>query len=152
MEKRNRKIRKAKGEFTKLHLVHLPKEIAEERNIPTWLAVGACIRGHWLPRSTKGHSCRMCAYESKKQDPRHYILMRIKQSAKNRGLEFNLTAKDIVIPKLCPILNVPIVPIASGGYGASAGTRSTAEYGASVDRLDPEKGYIKGNVWVISFL
>jgi hypothetical protein len=150
VKKRGRKVRKAKGEFTSLHMVHLPIEVAIERSIPKWLPVGACIRGHWLPRSTKTTCCPMCQGERHKSNPRHYILMRIKESAKRRGQVFNLTVDDIVIPERCPILDIPIEPIASGGFGSGRGARTNSDNGASVDRLDPNKGYVKGNVWVIS--
>jgi len=59
-----------------------------------------------------------------------------KASAKRRGLEFDLEQSDIVIPEICPILRKPI--------------KIKTRYAPSVDRFDNSKGYIKGNVWVIS--
>lgn len=66
--------------------------------------------------------------------------MAAKQRAKNQGLEFNLTIDDIAIPDKCPLLEVPFV----------AGEKGNYEYTPSLDRIDPTKGYIKGNVWVIT--
>jgi hypothetical protein len=69
-----------------------------------------------------------------------YIWFRAKQRAAKYGYDFNLEVSDIVIPKICPVLEVPI----------EIGTKDSYEYSPSLDRIDNSKGYIKGNVWVIS--
>lgn len=53
-----------------------------------------------------------------------------------KGLEFNIEVSDIVIPAQCPVFGTPF-------------SRNT-EFAASVDRIDPDKGYIKGNIQVMS--
>lgn len=68
------------------------------------------------------------------------ILRAAKSRAKKRGLEFNLDVGDIVIPKVCPILGIPIVRVAGKRLPGSA----------SLDRIDNSRGYVKDNVWVIS--
>lgn len=68
------------------------------------------------------------------------LLNMARRRAKLKGLEFNLTEDDIVIPKTCPILEVPLI----------VGTKDNYEYTPSLDRIDNSKGYIKGNVQVIS--
>lgn len=68
------------------------------------------------------------------------IWRRAKQRAKKHSLEFNIEPSDIIIPKYCPILEVPI----------EYGTKDDYEYSPSLDRMDNSKGYIKGNVWIIS--
>ena len=62
--------------------------------------------------------------------------------AKVLNLEFNITYEDVPIPDLCPMLNISL--IRSKGKGASPNS-------ASIDRIDPNKGYVKGNVHVISY-
>jgi hypothetical protein len=62
--------------------------------------------------------------------------------AKRKGIEFNLEVSDIVIPKLCPVLKIPLVKNSSQG-----GPRASSP---SLDRIDNTKGYIKGNVQIIS--
>ena len=47
---------------------------------------------------------------------------------------------DIVIPEKCPILECPFI------YGTS----ENYDYSPSLDRIDNSKGYIKGNIQVIS--
>lgn len=68
------------------------------------------------------------------------ILHRARTRAMVKGLEFNIDESDIVIPEICPILEVPIV----------VGTKGDYEYSPSIDRIDNSKGYIKGNIQIIS--
>ena len=63
----------------------------------------------------------------------------VKNRAKNKNLEFNLELSDIIIPKVCPYLETPFI---YGDYHQSM----------SIDRIDSSKGYIKGNIEVISTL
>jgi hypothetical protein len=65
-----------------------------------------------------------------------------KNSAKIRQVEFSIDKEDIQIPELCPIFGIPLIRV--GG----ARTDNTP----SIDRIDPSKGYVKGNVWIISWL
>lgn len=69
-----------------------------------------------------------------------HILTVAKRRAKIKNLDFNLELSDIVIPKICPILEVPLV----------CGTKGNYEYTPSIDRIDNSKGYIKGNIRIIS--
>lgn len=70
------------------------------------------------------------------------IRSRIKSSGRN--LEFSITSDDLEIPEYCPLLNVKL--------NYKIGTGRNNGYTASIDRIDNNKGYIKGNVWVISKL
>lgn len=56
--------------------------------------------------------------------------------AKKKGLDFNISEEDITIPKYCPVLKVEM--------------KRLTPYAPSIDRIDSSKGYIKGNVQVIS--
>lgn len=69
------------------------------------------------------------------------ILFRAKQRAKQKDFEFNLEAVDIVIPLRCPILDIEIIRNKN---------TSTKLNSPSLDRIDNTKGYIKGNIMVIS--
>lgn len=75
------------------------------------------------------------------QNRKGVILSRAKQSAKYKNLEFNLTKNDIYLPINCPILNVPL------NY-----SKGDIMYAPSLDRIDNSKGYIKGNIIIMSRL
>ena len=71
------------------------------------------------------------------------ILKRIQQSAKKRGIEFNLTTTDldeIGIPITCPILGIPL----------KWNTGQAEDNSYSLDRIDSEKGYVKDNIQFMS--
>jgi len=69
------------------------------------------------------------------------VLGRCKERAKNKGIEFNITIEDIIVPKYCPILNIELKPFNKQGGSYNS---------PSIDRIDNSKGYIKGNIQVIS--
>lgn len=70
------------------------------------------------------------------------ILARARIRAVKNNFEFTITKEDIIIPKFCPILEVPLI----------VGTKGNYLFAPSLDRVDNTKGYIKGNVRVISML
>ena len=73
----------------------------------------------------------------------HRMILKQRGRAKNRGLEFSITEKDInPLPTHCLILGIEL------NYYGSKLNRATA----SIDRIDNSKGYISGNVHVISAL
>jgi hypothetical protein len=75
------------------------------------------------------------------------------QSARTRaarkGLIFEIEISDIVIPTNCPVLGFPL----TSGAGKSKGKPkwSAQPDAPSLDRIDSRKGYVRGNVWVISW-
>jgi hypothetical protein len=72
------------------------------------------------------------------------MLRRVRKRAIDAKLDFNLTTKDLKIPTHCPVLGIPL-KLFTGG---PAGRRNFN--GPSVDRIDNSKGYIRGNVIVVS--
>jgi hypothetical protein len=72
-----------------------------------------------------------------KTSEEYKIWHRAKSRAKKKGLDFNLEVSDIVIPEVCPVFNVPF-------------DKTNHDYTYSIDRIDPTKGYVKGNVAIIS--
>ena len=68
---------------------------------------------------------------------------RAKQNSKDKGLEFNISVEDIIIPSHCPYLNIPLL--------TEQGSHHSKSY-YSIDRIDSSKGYIKGNIQIISLL
>jgi len=70
-----------------------------------------------------------------------YLLQSAKSRSKKRGVEFHIAVEDIDIPTHCPLLNVKLI------YG---GNKIHSENSASIDRIDSNIGYVKGNVWIVS--
>jgi archaellum component FlaC len=80
-------------------------------------------------------------YKWRENNHEKAILIRARQRARKKELEFNLEAVDIVIPSKCPILDIEIVRNKKGNLKTNS---------PSLDRIDNTKGYIKSNVMVIS--
>lgn len=70
------------------------------------------------------------------------MLGRAKFRAVKCNVPYSITESDIIIPDLCPILEVPLV----------LGTKGNYQFSPSIDRIDATKGYVPGNVRVISTL
>jgi hypothetical protein len=78
--------------------------------------------------------------EYNKRNPEMKLYRSAKWRAKTDGLEFNIDVSDIAIPATCPILGTPLF------FTDGLKTNNTP----SLDRVDNTKGYVKGNVRVIS--
>lgn len=78
----------------------------------------------------------------KEHNPRKYLYKRSKGSAKHRGIEFSIEVEDIIIPEKCPII------LQEFNWNSKI---HAAPNTPSLDRIDNTKGYIKGNVRVISY-
>ncbi len=75
--------------------------------------------------------------------PREYALYeRASKRAKEKGLEFDITPYDIIIPECCPVLGLRL--------NISPNIHNL-DCSPSLDRIDNNRGYIKGNVIVVSF-
>lgn len=77
--------------------------------------------------------------------PDRFLLSRAKSRAKKKGIAFNIDKSDIDVPIICPILGIPIIKEYKKGTNGGPSPNSP-----SLDRVDNSKGYIKGNVRVIS--
>jgi hypothetical protein len=75
------------------------------------------------------------------RDKRKILLNAAKKRAKDNNLDFDLDINDIVLPDKCPILNIDLK--------FNEGKVKNNSY--SIDRIDNSKGYIKGNIQIISF-
>lgn len=75
--------------------------------------------------------------------PTNKMLNSARRRAKNQDLDFNIDKEDIIIPVLCPYLGIELSP-----HSVRGDSKKTV---MSLDRIDPTKGYVKGNVEVISW-
>ena len=105
---------------------------------------------NWFPSfQKKNHKCcKTCQVarteanrkKDKQSNPAKHILRNAKKRALRDGLPFDLTEDDIVIPDRCPVLGIPLVFNEGNFKDASP----------SLAQFIPEKGYVRGNVAVIS--
>lgn len=85
---------------------------------------------------------KMRQYSKKRfaADRRVALLDGAKRRAKLYNLPFDITIEDIIIPPTCPVLGIPIV----------TGGPANDPHLPSLDRFDPELGYVTGNITVMS--
>ena len=76
--------------------------------------------------------------------PKRYILSRAKGRAKRDGIPFEITESDFDLPEYCPIFRHLKLEF-------SIGRTSRPDNIPSLDRINPNLGYVPGNVAVISF-
>jgi hypothetical protein len=75
------------------------------------------------------------------------MLRRARRRAREKGLAFDIDANYLrsVVPSHCPILGVELAWSTRRLNGDT-----TLPNSPSLDRIDPTKGYVKGNVWIVS--
>jgi|ERR1035437_358752 hypothetical protein len=84
-----------------------------------------------------------------KKGPLGLLLHQIRRGAKARGLEFSITEADFpVLPTHCPVLGIELSYVGASGINPRAISKMVR---ASIDRKDNSKGYVPGNVFIISF-
>lgn len=81
--------------------------------------------------------------EEYKNNPQGKILWQIRSRAKSRGLCFNLTKEDIIIPEKCPCCDstMSFKPVGGGLQNDTP----------SVDRINNNLGYVSNNIVIICF-
>jgi hypothetical protein len=87
----------------------------------------------YYSRNTEEQKIKMRAQSRRKwrENRLHYLLSSAKWRAKKAGRDFDLTEDDLEIPEVCPVLGIPMTS-------------------PSLDRVDNDRGYVRGNVKVIS--
>lgn len=103
----------------------------------------------WNPNSDTKNICKKCSIKIRqteklnrdwKVDAARLLYKNIKSRCKRIGKEFSIELEDITIPEKCPVF----------GFDLKREDRQTWMCAPSVDRIDSSKGYIKGNVTVVS--
>ncbi len=67
-----------------------------------------------------------------------------KKRAKRKDIVFTILKEEIHIPSHCPLLGIPLMKNPNGRY--------QWDNSATIDKIDNNKGYVVGNVWVVSSL
>ena len=94
-----------------------------------------------VARAENPEEIRIYERERYRNDPRQKMLSAAKQRAKKKGISFNLKIEDIIIPTLCPLLEIPLI----------ISSKKITDSSPSLDRIDNKSGYIKENIMIISY-
>jgi hypothetical protein len=70
-----------------------------------------------------------------------FLVAGAKRRAKEKGIPFSITKDDIVIPEFCPYLGIPI----------TRGPGKACSNSPSIDEIVQGKGYVPGNIEVMSY-
>lgn len=80
----------------------------------------------------------------KRRDVKSHLVKRAKRRARKAGMEATITVRDLVWPTHCPVLGIEL------DYQPNGQRDSRNPGNPSLDRWDNTKGYVPGNVFVIS--
>src|SRR5208282_4909429 len=131
------------------------RQEARERGDKYYSFPRTCKRGHVYKRFVKSTSCAKCSQDQtnkqykkrRQQTPELTMCSSARRRAHELGVEFAITVNDIraVWPAdgKCPILGLELLPnVGKGPHSQSP----------SLDRFNPERGYVRENIFVISYL
>ncbi len=71
----------------------------------------------------------------------YHVIAKAKNRAKNEGVPFDLTVADVSFPTRCPVFDILLC------YSNKVHARDNSP---SFDKVIPERGYVRGNVRIIS--
>jgi hypothetical protein len=119
----------------------------------TYFTGKPCCHGHISPRLTSTHTCIQCSREIHYPKDRDSYrtgntlekqFKSRRQSAIRNKIPFTIKFEDIDQPEYCPVLGTKLNYEWSG-----EGMRDNNK--ATLDKVNPELGYVPGNVYVISW-
>jgi hypothetical protein len=96
-------------------------------------------------------SCKECVKKYEMANPiipqTCGMVAKARSRARTKHLKFNINSEYVrsLVVTHCPILGIPLEWSRCRGNGKLSVAGSP-----SLDRIDPTKGYVKGNVWIIS--
>lgn len=70
-----------------------------------------------------------------------------KQRARRKGFKFDISVEDILVPERCPVFDT----LLNTTWGSAKQNNADRMNVATLDRVNPNLGYVKGNVAVISY-
>lgn len=93
-------------------------------------------------RKDAAHAAWRAGYhkDRRRNDWAKVRLAELQNKAARNGLDFDLDESDLLLPDTCPVLGIPM----------RVGDGKQSPNSPSVDRIDNSRGYVKGNVVVVS--
>lgn len=86
---------------------------------------------------------KLSSLKHRKRNVAYKMLKNAKSRAKAKGLECSISEEHIIIPDICPILEIAI-------FSSRTGIPGPKDNSPTLDRIDNSIGYVPGNVQVIS--
>jgi hypothetical protein len=130
--------------------IHKPTKTQDRTLVSAKCDCGGIIDRVRPDKIKRGHisSCGCLAWDPYDQtthgqsyDREYRIWVTCKSRASTKGIPFEIEVSDIVIPEFCPLLGIKL---------NTEPNKDNRWASPSIDRLIPEKGYIKGNILICS--
>lgn len=114
-------------------------KVCDRQNTSAWMKKNRAKQTQKMREYRKARPEYFAQYrlERKPKD----IFLRARSRASARNIPFNLTPEDIVVEKYCPMIGCGVELV----YGKGVQVKASA----SLDRIVPSLGYVKGNVIII---
>ncbi len=110
------------------------KTCGVEKDLNSFSLHKECKSGYDISRCK---DCKKSKIDWRKVPLEKRILNRCKSRAVKLKRDFDLDLSDIIIPEVCPVFKTPFI------YGHP-------DWTYSIDRIDNRKGYVKGNILIVS--
>lgn len=101
----------------------------------------SCIECTKNSRSKNKERNALLNHNNRVKNPNKYLFKYAKRRSKQHNLDFDLELDDIQIPEKCPILNITL----------GVNKKRASDNSPSIDRIDNTKGYVKGNIMIVSW-
>ncbi len=118
-----------------------PEALAKRKEYRNRPKVAARRREYAKARREAGLTQKI-SVEYKLKKYKKLLLYSVKRRAIKKDIPFDITEEDFEIPDVCPVLGIPL----ETGIGAGR----PLDNSPSIDRLIPELGYVRGNIFIIS--
>jgi len=97
-----------------------------------------------VARARRKHTSTEDARRWRAANPSRYLWLQARYRARKRNVFFEIKPADVVVPDFCPVLGIRMVM----GNGKRSGPTPNSP---TIDRIDPDVGYVPENIWVISW-
>lgn len=106
--------------------------IRKQKSIERW--------NSWAERNPEKANQRMKDWRMR--NPEYMLHLSAKRRAASKNIPFDIEVSDIKIPDRCPITNLPLF---------QSNKKGPCDNSPTLDRVNPDLGYVKENIQVISF-
>ncbi|MGZ2448490.1 hypothetical protein ACVIRO_001244 [Rhizobium ruizarguesonis] len=94
-----------------------------------------------MPKNLNPELRRERARRYKDANPHYEMLEGARKRAREQGVQFSISKVDLIFPERCPVLDIPLF--------RSRG--KPTDNSPTLDKIIPERGYVPGNIQIISY-